>query len=142
MEAQRPSFLDIYMNLASSLAERSTCLRGTKVGCVITSPDWRKVLSVGYNGNASGLPNRCDVIGEKAIGNCGDLHAELNACLSCDSPRYVEKVVFCTHLPCVMCAKALINLGGVKQIYYKNDYRIRDSLEILKTVGVNIVQLV
>lgn len=134
---ERPSFPKIYMDLAFKLAERSTCAR-LNVGTVITSTDYRKVLSVGYNGNASGLTNKCD---REEPGNCGCLHSEENAVINCDSPRFIEKHVFVTHLPCVMCAKRLINLGGVKKIFYANDYRNRDSLEILKSVGIEVEQL-
>lgn len=132
----RPSFPDIYMRLALGLAERSTCLRGTKVGAVIVTPDFRKVLAVGYNGNASGLPNRCDIEGPEAVGRCGCLHAEENAVINCDVSRSTEKIVFCTHLPCVMCAKRFINVGGVKEIHYLNDYRIKQSLHLFKDTNI------
>jgi deoxycytidylate deaminase len=66
--------------------------------------------------------------------NC--LHAECNAVVNCDVPRQIEKVVFATHLPCVHCAKMLINLGGVKLVYYLNDYRIRDSVALLTQAGI------
>lgn len=87
------------MKLALSLAERSTCRR-LKVGAVITSPNWRSVYSVGYNGNASGLPNDCD---SEEPGKCGCIHAESNAVINCDVPRGMTKVVFTTHLPCTNC---------------------------------------
>jgi dCMP deaminase len=134
---KRPSFESIYLNLARTLAVRSTCSR-LNVGTVITSTDYRKVLAVGYNGNATGLPNRCD---RQEPGNCGCLHSEENAVINCDSPRQVEKVVFVTHLPCVPCAKRLINLGNVRQVYYGQDYRIRDSIELLESVGIMVKQL-
>lgn len=133
----RPRFEQIYMDLAFSLSRRSSCLR-LQVGTVITSTDYRKVLAVGYNGNATGLPNCCE---RETPGNCGCLHSEENAVINCDSPRHVEKVVFVTHLPCVACAKRLINLGNVKQVYYGNDYRIRDSIGILNAVGIEIEPL-
>src|SRR5687768_9435359 len=133
----RPSFESIYLQLARTLAARSTCRR-LQVGTVITSTDFRKVLAVGYNGNATGLPNHCD---RDEAGNCGCLHSEENAVINCDSPRTVEKIVFVTHLPCVACAKRLINLGNVRGIYYANDYRLRDSLEILRKVGIEVAQL-
>ena len=110
---ERPSFEKIYIELARTLSLRSTCKR-LNVGTVITSTDFRKVLSVGYNGNASGLPNSCD---REEPGNCGCLHSEENAVINCDSPRYVEKIVFVTHLPCSGCAKRLINLGNVQKNY-------------------------
>ena len=134
---ERPRFEDIYMELAHKMSERSTCNRTNsagvpmRVGCVITSPDFRKVIAVGYNGGASGGKNGCDRTGPEAVGNCGCLHAEENAAINCDVPRATPKVVFCTHLPCVMCAKRLINLGGVVKVYYDIDYRDRTSLELL-----------
>ncbi len=135
--ADRPSFESIYMTLAVSLARRSTCNR-LQVGTVITTTDFRKVLAVGYNGNAIGLPNRCD---STEPGKCGCLHSEENAAINCDAPRATEKVVFASHLPCVACAKRLINLGGVRRVWYREDYRIRDSLELLRSVGIDVGQL-
>jgi dCMP deaminase len=137
MEDERPSFQQIYMTLAFRLSERSTCKR-LKVGTVITSTDFRKVLAVGYNGNATGLPNECD---RDEPGNCGCLHSEDNAVINCDSPRHVEKLVFVTNLPCVMCAKRLINLGNVKQVFYVEDYRVKDSLELLRQAGIGVTQI-
>jgi dCMP deaminase len=125
------------MRLAVTLAERSTCKR-LKVGTVITSTDFRKVLAVGYNGNASGLHNGCD---RDEVGNCGCLHSEENAVINCDSPRITEKVVFVTHLPCAMCAKRLINLGNVKRVLYAHDYRTRDSVDLFAQVGITVGQV-
>lgn len=136
-ERKRPSFQKIYLELAQKLAERSTCHR-LQVGTVITSTDFRKVLAVGYNGNATGLHNGCD---RDEPGNCGCLHSEENAVINCDAPRFFEKIVFVTHLPCVQCAKRLINLGNVRAVYYGTDYRVRDSLELLKSVGILVEQL-
>jgi dCMP deaminase len=136
-ERVRPSFQTIYLDLAYTLAERSTCHR-LKVGTVITSTDFRKVLAVGYNGNATGLHNGCD---RDEPGNCGCLHSEENAVINCDAPRFMEKVVFVTHLPCVQCAKRLINLGNVKTVFYGNDYRIKDSVGLLQSVGIEVKQL-
>lgn len=134
---KRPSFVSIYMNMAFLLAQRSTCVR-LSVGTVITTTDYRKVLAVGYNGNATGLPNRCD---SSVPGNCGCLHSEENAVINCDSPRNTPKVVFVTHLPCKLCAKRLINLGYVEQVYYCHSYRCTDSLAIFDTVGIAIEQV-
>ena len=137
MKKKRPSFQKIYLDLASTLAARSTCHR-LQVGTVITSTDYRKVLAIGYNGNATGLPNRCD---RDEPGNCGCLHSEENAVINCDAPRFIEKIVFVTHLPCVQCAKRLINLGNVKSIYYGQDYRVRDSIALLESVGIEVEKI-
>ncbi|MDD9951918.1 MAG: deaminase [Zetaproteobacteria bacterium] len=133
----RPSFESIYMQLADSLARRSTCRR-LQVGTVITSTDFRKVLAVGYNGNATGLKNDCDTT---IPGQCGCLHSEENAVINCDSQRFVEKLVFITHFPCKMCAKRLINLGSVKKVYYQRMYRCTEAGDILQLAGIELCHL-
>lgn len=131
----RPSFESIYMYLAELMSKRSTCKR-LQVGAVITSTDFRHVLAVGYNGNASGLENSCDSTVE---GACGDLHAEANAVINCDAARATEKYVFVTHNPCIMCAKMLINLGNVKKVFYKNEYRNTKSITLLNSLNIETV---
>lgn len=125
------------MDLAFLMAKRSTCRR-LKVGSVITSTDYRQVLAVGYNGNASGLHNTCD---SDVPGACGCLHSEENAVINCCASRTVQKNVFITHLPCVMCAKRLINLGGVERVFYREDYRIKDAVGILFHAGIQVLRL-
>lgn len=134
----RPDFHTIYMDLAKSIAKRSTCCR-KQVGTVITSIDHRKVLSVGYNGNASGLHNGCD--NPDAQGLCGCIHSENNAIINCDAPRGTEKYVYVTLLPCKMCAKALINLGNIKKLFYWEDYRDKTSLDLFKQVGIEVIKM-
>lgn len=134
---KRPSFESVYMQFAKSIAARSSCKR-LNVGSVITTTDFRKVLAIGYNGNASGLPNACD---RDEAGNCGCLHSEENAAINCDSPRYVEKFVFVTHLPCMQCAKRLINIGNVKKVFFDTDYRRRESVELFKQVNIELFRL-
>lgn len=141
----RPSFESIYMDFAHTIAKRSTCKRtnalgdAMQVGCVIVTPDWRKVLALGYNGNASGLPNKCDSI---EPGACGCLHAEENAVINCDVSRDTRKIVFCTHQPCKMCAKRLVNLGGVEQVFYRAPYRLRDGLDVFEEAGIGVLMVV
>src|SRR5690606_27368768 len=135
--SDRPSFHSIYLLLAEALAGRSTCRR-LKVGTVIATTDGRKVLAVGYNGNAAGLPNCCD---RDEPGNCGCLHSEDNAVVNCDSPRETPKFVYVTHLPCAQCAKRLINLGGVKCVFYRNEYRSSASKDLFAAVGIELKHL-
>lgn len=131
-DAKRPDFRDIFIEFAKLIALRSTCRR-LSVGTVITSTDFKRVLAIGYNGNAIGLPNICD---RKEAGNCGCLHSEENAIINCNSlePKYV----FITHSPCVMCAKRLINLGNIRCIYYHHDYRDKTALDILSKANIQV----
>ena len=138
MMRDRPSFEEVYMQFAETIAMRSTCKR-LKVGTVITTTDYRKVLAVGYNGNASGLDNTCD---REEPGNCGCLHSEENAVINCDAPRETRKFVFVTHLPCAACAKRLINMGNVEKIIYRKSYRKADAVELLECVGIEVHQFI
>lgn len=40
------------------------------------------------------------------------------------------------------CAKRLINLGGVRKVYFLNDYRIRDSISMLASQGVEVYKYI
>lgn len=131
---QRPTFQDLFMQFAHGLSMRSTCLR-LHVGCVIVSHDNTQVFGVGYNGNAHGLPHECD---SPEPGKCGCLHAEENAIIHCTQARDVPKVVYTTHLPCMMCAKRIIQLGGVQRVIYDQDYRDHSSVRLLESVGIAI----
>ena len=52
------------------------------------------------------------------------------------------EVVFCTHLPCVMCAKRLINLGNVRVVYFDEMYREQDAIDMLLASAVQVVRYV
>ena len=124
----------VYMAFARSIGLRSTCLR-KQVGRVITSVDHRRVLAIGYNCNASGLPNTCD---RDEFGNCGCLHSEENAVINCDAPRDTKKLVYITHMPCPACAKRLINLGNVVRVVYETEIGKKGGVDLLKTVGIAV----
>jgi dCMP deaminase len=135
---RRPSFNEVWMRLAITMSDRSTCVR-RRVGCVIVSTDNRRVLAVGYNGNAEGLPNECDAPSVKS--GCGCIHAEENATISCVEPRSTPKVVYTTVFPCKMCAKRLVQLGGVVKVYFKEDYHNVDASKVFEVAGVETARL-
>jgi dCMP deaminase len=121
---------EVYMRMAEELAKRSTCLRA-RVGTVITDSALSNVLGIGYNGNASGLPNRCD---SPEPGRCGCIHSEMNAVVK--APGSVrDKVVFVTMSPCVMCAKLMIQ-SGVSHVFYREAYRDPAGIEVLRAGGI------
>ena len=115
----------VLMKFAILLSSRSTCER-LNVGCIITSNDFQKVYSYGYNGNAKGFANKCDSL---EPGKCGCIHAEANALIKC-SIADSQKVIFLTQSPCKMCAKMIVN-SGASRVYYYSSYRLNDGLEVL-----------
>lgn len=131
----RPSFITIFCNLAEELSKRSTCER-RQVGCVVTSEDYTRVMGIGYNGNYQGGPNKCDRPDEG--GNCGCIHAEINSLLKVAESSTVSKILFVTLSPCVNCAKAIINKGGVKKIYITNKHHRQDGVMLLRSQGIEV----
>ena len=69
------------------------------------------------------------------------LHSEMNALMKV--AQYTESTknatLFCTHAPCIDCAKAIYQ-AGITTVYYKEDYRSTDGLEFLRRSGVNVHQ--
>ena len=124
---------EVYMRIAEELAKRSTCAR-LQVGTVVTDQLLENVLAIGYNGNARGLPNKCD---SAVPGSCGCIHSEMNALVK--APGSVrDKVVFISASPCVMCAKLIIN-SGVTHVFYRRLYRDPSGIEVLAQGGVTAV---
>ncbi len=124
--SDRISIQEMAMCWAEDCSYRSTCDR-LSVGALIFSSDMRRVLGYGYNGNYSGGPNKCD---SKEPGNCGCIHAEMNALISCN--REKGMVMFVTFAPCLNCAKCILN-AGIEIVYYARDYRKSDGLKLLRS---------
>ena len=132
---QRPTRESLHMQFAMMWASRSLCHR-LHVGAVITSPDMRRVLSIGYNGPARGLPHdRC----RNTPGNCGCLHAEDNAIAAVDS-TIPNKVLFVTHQPCEQCAQRVIQ-ANITQVYYLETYRSDAGAAVLNLAGIRVSRL-
>ena len=134
---KRQSWNEYFMNIAELVATRSTCDRA-HVGAVIVNED-NRIVSTGYNGSVSGT-SHCDDIGHTMRdGHCiATIHAEVNALYYCAKQGISvnNSTIYVTHFPCLNCIKALIQ-SGIKQIYYKHDYRIDDyGVELLNQSGV------
>ena len=69
------------------------------------------------------------------------LHAETNAIakVAQSTESSLGATLFCTHSPCIECAK-LIYQSGISTVYYKEQYRDDKGLNFLKLSGVNVHQ--
>jgi len=130
----RPAWPTIWMRLARSIAERSVDPR-LQVGCVIVSVDDRRVLGVGYNGDEAGGANAPD---STDAGASGFVHAEMNALIK--SHGVCGSIVYITHSPCVVCARALVN-ERVARVVYGEAYRDTRGIEILLKSGVSAEEM-
>lgn len=67
------------------------------------------------------------------------LHAESNALakVARSTESSEGATMFCTHAPCIECAK-LIYQSGIKSVYYRTQYRNDDGLNFLKQGEINV----
>lgn len=65
------------------------------------------------------------------------LHAEANsiAKVARSSESAEDAVMFVTHAPCIECAK-LIYQSGIKQVFWRHNYRNEDGLTFLRQAGI------
>ena len=126
---ERPDWDSYFMEIAQVVSKRSTCLRRS-VGAVLVKD--KQILSTGYNGTPKGLPH-CEEVGclrqqlHVPSGQnhelCRGIHAEQNAVIQAavHGSSTDGATIYCTHQPCVVCTKILIN-AGIKRIVYANPY--------------------
>ncbi|MEK9147301.1 MAG: deaminase [Patescibacteria group bacterium] len=152
---KRPSWDKYFIDIAESIATRSTCC-DRKFGTVIVDRDNKRILSTGYNGSPSGLPH-CNDYGCKEIdGHCvRTIHSEQNAIIQLakyegSNNTNKDKNIFIYisgRRPCLLCVKILV-CYGVKKIIFKNsnpprfDHREKDEYadEILKQAKVRLIE--
>ena len=69
------------------------------------------------------------------------LHAESNAIakVSRSTESSEGATLFCTHAPCIDCAK-LIYQAGISTVYYRDQYRDDSGLKFLSQGNVNVHQ--
>jgi len=147
-EPERPSWEDYFMGITTLVAKRSTCRRRS-VGAVIVKD--KRILTTGYNGAPSGI-RHCIEVGclreqlKVASGErhelCRGIHAEQNAIIQAAFHGVSIKgaTLFCTNLPCSICAKMIIN-AGLRRIYYLSGYADAISESMLQEAAVEIIKL-
>lgn len=147
--SERPVWDDYFMQITRVVASRSTCLR-RKVGAALVLE--RRLLATGYNGTPTGLAHCCDTgclrehlnvpAGERHE-LCRGLHAEQNAIIQAAIYGVAIKgaSLYCTHYPCAVCAKMLVN-AGIKLLVLAEDYPDDLAKKIFTEAGIVIQHLV
>ena len=134
----KAKFVSAFMDCAERFAQLSTATRA-KVGAIIVKDN--RIISIGYNGMPSGWDNECEEDGKTKP---EVLHAETNAiakvAISSESSRGSE--LFCTHTPCIECAK-LIHQAGIVTVYYKYEYDAAKGtgLQFLTDSGIEVIKI-
>ena len=145
---KKPTRLNIdeyFLKIASVVAERSTCRRH-HVGAVAVKN--KHILATGYNGAAAGLKD-CLELGclrdELGIPSgqrqeiCRGIHAEQNVIIQAGlhGVSLEGSTIYCTHTPCVLCAKMLAN-ARIKRFVSFGRYSDNSFIELFKESGIEV----
>lgn len=144
MDKQRIDSDRYFLKIASVVAERSTCRR-RDVGAVAVRDKY--ILSTGYNGAPSDMID-CLTLGclrdERGIPSgqqheiCRAVHAEQNVIIQAaiHGISLVGATIYCTLVPCMICAKMLVNSKIQRYVTSSIDYPNKDFMELFNDTGV------
>lgn len=163
----RPSWDEVWMQTALTIANRSRCVRA-QVGCVLVTAD-NEVIASTYNGTppnyspaektldrlrVDGITDKttwCDQWCPRGAGlsredghvDCCALHSEQNAIARADSSKLIGGTAFVTGVVCISCAKLLAaaRVTRVVMISHESDaHRDLDrSKKFLENSGIEVV---
>ncbi len=135
-----------FMEMAEMVGSWSSCYRkGRNIGAVIVRD--KRILTTGYNGAPAGLIS-CAEKGEcmrDKLGIpsgtrhelCYAIHAEQNALIQAAKLGVSVEgaTLYCTHQPCTICTKLIIN-AGIARIVYKYPYPDDFAQELLNQTDI------
>lgn len=142
---KRPDIDEYFLKIASVVAERSTCRRH-HMGAIAVRD--KHILTTGYSGAPAGAKD-CLELGclrdELGIESgtrqeiCRAIHAEQNVIIQAGlhGVSLEGSTVYCTHTPCVLCAKMLVNAKIARFVSF-GKYNDDRFIEIFKEAGIKV----
>ncbi len=137
-----------FMKMARLISEWSSCYRaGRSVGAVIVKD--KRIMTTGYNGAPAGLKtcrergtcmrDRLNIPSGTRTEMCYAIHAEQNAIIQAAKLGISidGATIYCTHQPCSVCAKMIVNVG-IKRVIFEDAYPDLFSLEVFSEAGVTL----
>lgn len=136
---------EYFLKIASVVAERSTCRRHHMGALAVRD---KHILATGYNGAPAGLPD-CLELGclrdELQIPSgerheiCRAIHAEQNVIIqaSLHGVSIEGATIYCTHTPCRLCAKMLVN-AKIKRFVSFRKYQDDTFSDLFRAAGITV----
>ena len=135
-----------FMEMARLVSTWSSCYTANRaIGAVVVKD--KRVMTTGYNGAPQGL-RTCKERGEclrRKLNIPSGTHAEICYAIHAEQNAVIQAAklgvsidggtCYCTHQPCSVCAKILVN-AGIKRIVYEQGYPDDFSLEILNEADI------
>ncbi|MEF9974419.1 MAG: dCMP deaminase family protein [Clostridia bacterium] len=137
-----------FMEMTRVIASWASCYQeNRKIGAVIVKD--KRIMTTGYNGAPSGVKTcveRGECLRRKlgiASGTrqeiCYAIHAEQNAIIQAARLGVAIEgaTLYCTHQPCVICAKMIVN-AGIRRVVYAEGYPDDFAVQMLEEGGVSL----
>ncbi|MBS1409433.1 MAG: cytidine deaminase [Christensenellaceae bacterium] len=137
-----------FMEMAHVIAGWTSCYRpGRSIGCVIVKD--KRIMTTGYNGAPAGLKtcrergecmrDRLGIQSGTRAELCYAIHSEQNAIIQAAKlgVSIDGATLYCTHQPCSVCAKMIIN-AGIRRVVYQEGYPDSFSLDIFEEAKVQL----
>ena len=140
-----------FIKLTKQVATWSSCFKTDRqVGAIITRD--KRILTTGYNGAPAGLVS-CKDKGEcmrVKLGIpsgtrhelCYAVHAEQNAIIQAAKQGISLEgaTLYCTHQPCSICAKMIIN-SGIRRVVFNEGYPDEFSMQMFDEAGMKVEKI-
>lgn len=140
-----------FLEMAELVATWSSCYQENRqVGAVIVKD--KRIMTTGYNGAPSGimscktrgecLRRKMNVASGTKLELCYAVHAEQNAIAQAAKlgVSVDGATLYCTHQPCVICCKMIIN-SGIKRVVYRYGYPDEFSIKLFAEAGISVEQM-
>jgi len=136
---------EYFLKIASVVGERSTCRRH-HMGAVAVRD--KHILATGYNGAPAGaedcltlgcLRDELGIPSGTRVEICRAIHAEQNVIIQSGlhGVSMEGATVYCTHTPCVLCAKMLVN-ARIKRFVSFGKYSDDTFKELFRCAGIQV----
>ena len=136
---------EYFLKVASVVSEQSTCRRH-HMGAVAVRD--KHILATGYNGAPAGakdclelgcLRDENNIPSGTRVETCRAIHAEQNVIIQAGlhGVSLEGSTVYCTHTPCVLCAKMLVN-ARIKRFVSFAKYNDDMFVELFKAADIEI----
>ena len=145
IDITRPDFDEYILKIASVVAERSTCRRH-HMGAVAVRD--KHILTTGYNGAPAGqkdclelgcIRDEMNIASGEKQETCRAIHAEQNVIIQAalHGISLEGSTIYCTHTPCILCAKMLVN-ARIKRFVSFRKYSDDRFIDLFREAGIEI----
>lgn len=137
-----------FMEMTELIGSWSSCFKSNrKIGAIIVRD--KRILTTGYNGAPAGMRSCVEkqacIRMKMGIDSgthhelCYAIHAEQNAILQAARMgiRIDGATLYCSHQPCAICTKMIINVGIVR-VVYRYPYPDSFACQLMKEAGIQV----